>query len=107
MRCERSRSACSEDRVRHEFHDFSRLGTDAVGIVWDTAKVDFEVATFDPTKLRKRIAEFGDPGLISRIAFCRAAQEHADPPRPLALLRPSRQWPCRRAAKSSDEFAPS
>jgi hypothetical protein len=41
-----------------------------------------------------------------RIVFV-APHEHADPPHPAALLRPRRERPRRRAAKRSNEFAPS
>src|SRR5262245_5355927 len=36
----------------------------------------------------------------------RTAHEHADPPHPLPLLRPPREWPRRRATEQCDERSP-
>jgi hypothetical protein len=46
-----------------------------------------------------------DAGLTFRIVG-RQGQQHADPPHPVALLRPRRERPCRRrAAEQRDELA--
>jgi hypothetical protein len=37
---------------------------------------------------------------------CGKGVEHADPPHPLAQLRPRDEGPCRSAAEPSDEMAP-
>jgi hypothetical protein len=48
-----------------------------------------------------------DAGLTFRIVG-RQGQQHADPPHPVALLRPRRERPCRRrAAEQDDDIAPS
>jgi hypothetical protein len=47
-----------------------------------------------------------DAGLTFRIVG-RQGQQHADPPHPVALLRPRRERPRRRAAEQRDELAPS
>jgi hypothetical protein len=41
------------------------------------------------------------------VLFSIVGHEHADAPHAVALLRPRRERPRHRAAKSGDEFAPS
>jgi hypothetical protein len=69
-------------------------------------KVHPHVATFGPTQARKGLSERINESLPHRIVFV-AGHEHADAPDAVALLRPSREPPCCRAAESGDEFAPS
>jgi hypothetical protein len=51
------------------------------------------------------LSERGEASLPHGIVFV-ARQEHADAPDAVALLRPRRKRPRRRAAERSDEFAP-
>jgi hypothetical protein len=69
-------------------------------------KVHPHVAAIGPTQARKRLRECRRATLHLRIVSV-APPEHADAPHPLALLRARRDWPCRRAAESGEEFAPS
>jgi hypothetical protein len=62
-------------------------------------KVHSHVAAIGPTQARKRLRERGDPSLIYGIVFV-AHHEHADAPRVVALLRPRRERPRRRAARA-------
>jgi hypothetical protein len=69
-------------------------------------KVHPHVAAIGPTQARKRLSERRDKKLPIRIVFV-GGHEHADAPQPVALLRPRRERPSRRAAEPGDEFAPS
>src|SRR5262249_58409312 len=69
-------------------------------------KVDPHVAAIGPTQASKRLRERRDARLDVRIVFVEP-HEHADAPYAVALLRPRRERPRRRAAEPSDEFAPS
>src|SRR5262249_3922674 len=64
------------------------------------------VAAIDPTQVRKRLHERRVARLHHRIVFV-VRHEHADAPYALALLRTSRERPCRRAAEPSNELPPS
>src|SRR5262245_1962418 len=68
--------------------------------------VDSHIAADDPARLRQRLLECSDPGLIVRIVRARG-QQRADAPHAPALLRPRRERPRRRrAAEQRDELAP-
>jgi hypothetical protein len=69
-------------------------------------KVDPRVTTVSPTQTRKPLSECREASLLPGIAFV-ARHEHADAPHALALLRARRERPRGRAAKRSDEIAPS
>jgi hypothetical protein len=69
-------------------------------------RVNPHVAVIGPAQVRKRLRERRVATLPLKIVFV-SPHEHADAPHAVALLRPRRERPCRRAAKSSDEFAPS
>jgi hypothetical protein len=59
-----------------------------------------------PAQLLQRLPECRDIGLHFRIALGERI-EHADPPHPLALLRPRRERPRRcRAAEEDDALPP-
>src|SRR5262249_40888215 len=68
------------------------------------AKFDTEIATFPPSKFRKRIVKHSEPRLCRWIAL-RGANQSADQSPP-GLLRVRRDWPRgRRAAEERDELA--
>jgi hypothetical protein len=69
-------------------------------------KVHPQAAAIGPTQVRKRLRKRRVAKLPLRIVFVEP-HEHADPPHAVALLRPRRERPPRRAAESRDEFAPS
>src|SRR6185312_6491533 len=76
-----------------------------IRIIAGPAKLDPEIVALRPPQLRERGAEYRDPRLHRRIAF-RKADQHANAPHRVKLLRPRRQWPCRRrAAEQCDELA--
>jgi hypothetical protein len=76
-----------------------------IDVIARPADVDPHVAAIGPTQARKRLSERRDERLRHRIVFV-VWHEHADAPHPVALLRPRRERPRRRAVESSDEFAP-
>src|SRR5262249_19967182 len=71
----------------------------------DCVSVDPRVVAFRPTELVKSVPECCDMSLCFRVAL-EMAHQHTDPPHPLALLRPRRERPRRRAAEERDEVAP-
>jgi hypothetical protein len=68
-------------------------------------KVHPHVAAVGPTQVRKRLRERRETTLFLRIIFV-VRHEHSDAPHALALLRPCRERPRRRAAEKRDELAP-
>jgi hypothetical protein len=68
-------------------------------------KVHPHLAAIGPAQARKRLRERGDERLRQGIVFV-ARHEHADAPHAVALLRPRREGPYRRAAEERDELAP-
>ena len=77
-----------------------------INVIAEPAKVHPHVAAIGPTEIRKRLSERRDASLPQGIVFV-VPHEHADAPHAVALLRPCRERPRRRAAKERDEFAPS
>jgi hypothetical protein len=73
----------------------------AIAIATGRSKVHPQIAAIGPTKARKRSRERRDATVFV------APQEHANAPHAVALLCARRERPSRRAAESSDEFAPS
>jgi hypothetical protein len=69
-------------------------------------KLHPHIAAIGPTQVRKPLRERRVAKLRLRIVFVER-QEHADAPHAVALLRPRRERPCRRAAECGHEFAPS
>src|SRR5262249_58608776 len=67
-------------------------------------KVHPEVGAIGPSQVRKRLKERRNKSLRHGIVFVEP-HEHADAPHPLALLRPRREGPRRRAAEARDEVA--
>ena len=74
-----------------------------VNTVAGPTNVHPQVAAIGPTQLRKPLREPGEPTLSHRIVFI-ARHQHADPPHAVALLRPRRERPRRRAADRRDEI---
>jgi hypothetical protein len=78
-----------------------------VGVSAAPPKVDPHVAAIGPTQVCKRLREGKDARLHRGIVFV-GVHEYGDAPYAVALLRARRERPHRyRAAKSSDEVAPS
>jgi hypothetical protein len=75
-----------------------------IGVTAGPPKVHPQVA-IGPTQVRKRLRERKVATLPLRIVFV-VWHEHADAPHAVALLRPYRERPTRRAAEERDEFAP-
>src|SRR5438094_8121441 len=69
------------------------------------AIVDADIASLRPSKPFEPLPERREARLAFRIVLCER-QQHADPSH--RLLRPRRDWPCRRrAAEEGDELASS
>src|SRR5262249_31837814 len=64
-------------------------GTHTDQIARGKAILDAEIASFDPAKLGKSLAQGSSLGLRSRVVFS-PEDKPADPPHPLALLRARR-----------------
>jgi hypothetical protein len=77
-----------------------------VDVGTEPPKVHPHVAAIGPTQVRKRLSERRYARLRQWIVFV-GPHEYADAPQAVALLRPRRQWPRRRAPKPRDELAPS
>jgi hypothetical protein len=79
----------------------------AIDVIAGPTGVHPHVATIGPTQVHKRLSERGVATLRLGIVFV-APHEHADPPHPLALLRPRRKRPRRRrATEEGNELASS
>src|ERR1700756_4500267 len=65
--------------------------------------VDPYVASLGPSQFLQSLTEGCDASLTFRIV-CRGAYEDPDEPYPLALLRPRRERPRRRATEQRDEI---
>jgi hypothetical protein len=68
-------------------------------------KVDPHVAAISPTQVREPLGERREERFHHGIVFV-AQHEHADPPHPVALLRPRRYRQRRRAPEPRDELPP-
>jgi hypothetical protein len=102
------------DRRGPGCHDDVGLQTDQllrerwypIGVIAPPPKVRPHVAAIGPTQVGKRLRERRDARLHHGLVFV-APHEHADAPYyAVALLRPRRKRPSRRAAEPSDELAP-
>jgi hypothetical protein len=87
-----------QDDVGFQANQLQRERAHPIGVTAGPAKVDPYVAAIGPTQVRKRSRERRVPSLQDGIVFVERREE-ADAPYPLALLRPRRQRPSRRAAK--------
>src|SRR5437764_4277174 len=74
------RSSVSEDDLRREPHKLYRI-----------LAREHDV-TLGPAQFRKSLPEYRDPRLSERVILA-DSHEHADPPRPLGLLRARRERP--------------
>src|SRR5262249_33854017 len=72
------------------------------GLVGAPTRIDPQVATDGPTRLLQPLQKRSVTGLPFRI-IRRQMHKNADQPQPVWLLRPRREWPCRRAAEKRDE----
>jgi hypothetical protein len=75
-----------------------------IGVIAVPSKVHPHVAAIDPAQARKRLSEHRIAKLPLRIVFVER-HEPADAPHAVALLRPRRNRPRRRAAEERDEVA--
>jgi hypothetical protein len=100
------RSASNENDVRAERDQFRRVSACKIDIAAGPRTVLVsDVASFGPTQLLQRLAEYRMEGLSVRISFESGTGEHADAAHALVLLRPRRERPRRRAAEQRDERA--
>jgi hypothetical protein len=95
----------AEDQIEPHLDELAREIPDSLGVARAPAVLDLDVAPVAPAEFLQRSGERGHEGWPGRIALGNA-HEHADAPRPLALLRVGRERPRRRAAEQRDEFAP-
>jgi len=76
-----------------------------LGLPTSPAILDLEIASSCPAALLQRLFECADAWRRLAIVFGETHQ-HADPWHAPALLRPHREWTCRRTAEARNEFAP-
>src|SRR5262245_12932245 len=99
--------ALNQNDVRHRADQLRRVGSKAIDVAGDGARLDADVTTFRPPEPSQFLHERRDrfwTGL-------RGTQEHADPPHAIALLRAPRERPKqrrhrRRANEERDEIPP-
>src|SRR5262249_1477470 len=85
---------------------FRHVSANALGVAGAPANFDANIAALDPARLRQRLRERQDAGLLCWIVR-RKGREHADAPHPIRLLCSCRQRPCGcRATEKRDEFPP-
>src|SRR5262249_17056072 len=85
---------------------FRHVSANALGVAGAPANFDANIAALDPARLRQRLRERQDAGLLCWIVR-RKGREHANAPHPIRLLCTCRQRPCGcRAAEQGDEIAP-
>src|SRR5712672_2137116 len=93
-----------QDDVRRERDQLRRMPASVVGVASGPADVDAHVAADDPARLRERLLERPDPGLVVRIVGA-CGDERADAPHALALLGLRSERPTgRRATDERDEL---
>src|SRR5262249_5236625 len=100
-----ARGRIRDDKLWLELDQFCRVVANPINVNPPT-NVDPQVLGLAPTQRLQRLAESREPALRFGIIFGEVHQ-HADPPRPLALLRACRERPhgCR-ATNNGDEFPP-
>jgi len=96
---------CRQNDVRGERDQFRGKCAIALGVTCAPADVDADVATLRPPQLLQPLQKRRETDLPCRIVR-RDTQQHANAPHPLALLRPRRERPRRRATEKRDEVAP-
>src|SRR5262249_54146609 len=99
-------TANSQDDIGRERDQFRCVSTNALGVAGAPANFDANIAALDPARLRQRLRERQDAGLLCWIVR-RKGREHANAPHPIRLLRTCRQRPCScRTTEQRDEFPP-
>src|SRR6516165_51801 len=101
----RRRRACHDD-VGLKADQLLRERSYLIYVNAEPPKVHSHVTAIGPTQTRKRLRERRHARLIYGIAFVKL-HEHANAPHAVALLRPRREWPRRRAPEPRDECPPS
>ena len=96
--------ASGQDYVRRERDQFGRILPKTRYIAQGEAVVDLHIAALGPAQLLQLFQERSVARPCLRIVFGQV-REHADAPNALALLRPRRHRPRRRAAEQGDELA--
>src|SRR5262249_9497989 len=97
-------AANSQDDVGRECNQFRCVSANALGVARAPTDVNPSIAAVDPARLRERLRERQDVGLLCRIVR-RKGCEHPDAPHPLTLLCACRERPRVRAADQRDELA--
>src|SRR5262249_35060932 len=94
--------------VRRECDQFLRVPANAGGIASARTNVDPNVVAIGPTQLLHPLLKRPNAALrVQVIKVHAAADETADAPHALGLLRTRCEWPRSRTAKNCDELAPS
>jgi hypothetical protein len=96
--CRPGRGTGGQDDVRGERDQFCGVFARVVGIAPGPTDVDLHIAADAPAQFLQPLQERREAGLPVRIVRG-LSREHADPPHPLALLRPRRDRPRSRPAE--------
>src|SRR5262249_27185187 len=100
------RSDAGQDQVGCRSDELGRVFLKELSVARGPAVLEADVVAFLPAELLHRLPERREPRLRFGVALG-PGRDDPDPPHPLALLRPRREWPCgRRAAEQRDELAP-
>src|SRR5262249_10640955 len=97
-------SGMRDDHVGAQSYDLSDISTDALDVAPRPAKVDLDIAAcaHGPAELPQIIKQRGNFSLRDRIVF-KPRNHHADPSRPLGVLRARRERP--RAGRAREQPA--
>src|SRR5262245_42756534 len=100
-------SCCGDDHdIGGQAEQLFRIPPPAGEIARVEAKVNAQVAAFDPAQLLQSLSQGGCISLRDGIAF-NARHHHAEPPYAAILLRTGHEGPCnRRACEKADTVSP-
>src|SRR6266536_2517074 len=101
---QRERAVCEDDLFRQAYQ-FRRICSHLGQVCARVAVVDLEVPSDCPSEIAESLPERLEITFGSRVVAA-DAQQHADPPHSLGLLRPRRERPSSHAAEKRNELPP-
>src|SRR5262249_8661334 len=104
LQCPYNRTASGQDDVRRECDQLRRVLPKEFNIACAPTSVDPNIAAICPSQLLQSTHKRRQADRRFRVVLG-PVHEHADAPHALALLRPHRERPRRRAAEQRDELA--